>query len=137
MQAWLAYLIAMGIEVILYLDGNEDLENTIGKWCELAAYEEGKHACSKEHDSSLKTLATTLGLLDVLAEQHKETMPATYARGRKRLDYVFVTPNLMRSVERSCILPFDTMFGGDHRPILIDFDAKVLFGDESHEINRP
>jgi hypothetical protein len=34
------------------------------------------------------------------------------------------------------MLPFHTFFGGDHCPILIDFNAKTLFGDESYEIQR-
>jgi hypothetical protein len=35
------------------------------------------------------------------------------------------------------MLPFHTGLGGDHRPLLIDFDARKLFGDESYEIHRP
>ena len=136
MQVWLAYYIAKGVEVIFYLDGNEELKNVRGKWCELPPYESGQHVTSTEHDGSLATLVTTLGLLDVIKEQHKEDIPATYARGRKRLDYVFVTPKVMESIERSCMLPFYTVFGGDHRPVLIDFNATILFGDDSYEVQR-
>ena len=137
MQVWLVYFIAQGIEVIFYLDGNENLKDKIGKWCELPPFEPGKHMTSLDHDGSLSSLVTTLGLIDVLQEQHQEAIPSTYIRGTRRLDYVFVTPNVMASVERSCMLPFHTGLGGDHRPLLIDFDARKLFGDESYEIHRP
>ena len=136
MQVWLAFFIAQGVEVILYLDGNEDLKRAIGKWCELPQYIPDQHQSSQEHDGSLATLVTTLGLVDVLLEQHQGDIPATYTRGTKRLDYVFVTPKVMASVERSSMLPFHALFGGDHRAILIDFNAKLLFGDESYEIQR-
>jgi len=137
LQVWLAYYIAQGIEVIFYLDGNENLKDKIGKWCELPPFDPGQHIFSVDHDGSLASLVTTLGLVDVLQEQHREEIPSTYTRGKRRLDYVFVTPNVMVSVERSCMLPFHTIFGGDHRPILIDFDARQLFGDDSYEVHRP
>mmetsp|Transcript_7001 Transcript_7001/g.10195 ORF Transcript_7001/g.10195 Transcript_7001/m.10195 type:complete len:653 (+) Transcript_7001:1286-3244(+) len=136
LQTWLAFYIAMGCDIILYLDGNEDISKIIGKWLELSQYQPGKHAINEEHDGSLATLVTTCGLLDVLVEQHGQQIPPTYTRGTKRLDYVFVTPGIMDSVLRSTLLPFHTIFGGDHRPILIDFDATKLFGDTSHEIQR-
>mmetsp|Transcript_23721 Transcript_23721/g.33981 ORF Transcript_23721/g.33981 Transcript_23721/m.33981 type:complete len:478 (-) Transcript_23721:192-1625(-) len=136
MQTWLMSYIQLGIEVIFYLDGNEDITHRIGKWCEVPSYVQGKHDSAPEHDGSLATLVTTCGLVDVLKEQHSSTIPPTYVRGKKRLDYVFVTPRVMNSVERSSLLLFHTCFGGDHRPIIIDFNAEKLFGDPSHEIQR-
>mmetsp|Transcript_16534 Transcript_16534/g.23565 ORF Transcript_16534/g.23565 Transcript_16534/m.23565 type:complete len:716 (+) Transcript_16534:576-2723(+) len=136
MQAWLMSYISQGVEVILYLDGNEDITNLIGKWCEVPVYIQGQHVITPEHDGSLATLVTTCGLVDVIKEQHQTNIPSTYARGTKRLDYVFVSPQTMDSVERSTILPCHTMFNGDHCPILIDFNADRLFGDPSHNIQR-
>mmetsp|Transcript_21350 Transcript_21350/g.30549 ORF Transcript_21350/g.30549 Transcript_21350/m.30549 type:complete len:1538 (+) Transcript_21350:1841-6454(+) len=137
MQTWLMHYIAQGIGVILYLDGNEDIKGRVGSWVELTPYTPGIHASHSDHNGSLATLVTTCGLVDVMAEQHSKDLPPTYTRGKKRIDYVFVTPRLMGSVLRSSMLPFHTMFGGDHRPLLIDFDAVRLFGDTSHEIQRP
>jgi hypothetical protein len=122
MQTWIAFLIASGIEIILYLDANEDITNKIGKWCEPSPYEPQKHSVSSDHDGSLATLVTTLGLIDVLKSQHDGIIPPTYIRGKRRLDYVFVTPGIIESVERSSLLPFHTGLGGNHRPVLIDFD---------------
>lgn len=69
--------------------------------------------------------------------QHTGPFPATYARGSKRIDYVFVTPPIMESVQRSSILPFHTIFVEDHRPIIVDFDAKRLFWDSFYDISSP
>jgi len=124
------------VEVILYLDGNEDIDKIIGTWSEVPKYVPGQHVIAPDHDGSLATLVTTCGLIDVIKTQHPKDIPPTYTRGRKRLDYVFVTTKVMESVERSCMLPFHTMFEGDHRPILIDFNARKLFGDPSYEIQR-
>jgi len=65
MQVWIGFCIAQGIEVIFYLDGNENLKDKVGKWCELPQYEKGKHVTSTEDDGSLATLVTILGLVDV------------------------------------------------------------------------
>ena len=70
MQTWIAFLIASGIEIILYLDSNEDITKKIGKWCESPGYKPQKHAVSSEHDGSLATLVMTLGLIDVLKNHY-------------------------------------------------------------------
>lgn len=137
MQVWIMYLLGLGYEVILYLDGNEDITEKIGKWIELPQYEKGKHAVNKDHDGSIATLMATCGLVDIFAAQHSGKLPNTYTRGTKRLDYVLVTPRLVDSVERTSMLPFHTIFDGDHRPLLVDFNARKLFGDDSYEIQRP
>ena len=137
MQVWLTHLIRLGYEIILYLDGNEDITGKLGKWIELPEYEKGKHVTHKEHDGSIATLVITCGLVDIFATQHSGKIPPTYTRGTKRLDYVLVTPRVVESVERTTMLPFHTMFGGDHRPLLVDFNSRKLFGDDSYEIQRP
>ena len=136
LQSWLMVYIQQGVEVILYLDGNEDISQVIGQWCEVPGYQLGVHESAPEHKGSLATLVTTCGLVDVLKEQHSQNIPPTYIRGKKRLDYVFVSSSVMESVERSCLLPYHTFFEGDHRPILIDFNAEKLFGDPSHQVQR-
>ena len=79
MQAWLIFYIEQGYEVILYLDGNEDIKGKIGRWIELPPYEKGQHVRHTEHDGSIITLLTTCGLIDIFATQHTENIPPTYA----------------------------------------------------------
>mmetsp|Transcript_21357 Transcript_21357/g.30580 ORF Transcript_21357/g.30580 Transcript_21357/m.30580 type:complete len:124 (+) Transcript_21357:835-1206(+) len=97
MQVWIGFFIVQGVEVIFYLDGNENITGKVGKWCELPSYQAGQHATSAERDGSLATLVTTLGLVDNLAEQHKVDIPAKYIWGTRHLDYVFATPKVLES----------------------------------------
>jgi hypothetical protein len=46
----------------------------------------------------------------------------TYTRGVKRLDYVFVTPRLVKHVLRSGYESFHTRIASDHRGYFVDFD---------------
>jgi hypothetical protein len=48
-----------------------------------------------------------------------------------------VTQGLWPAVLRSGSLPFYTLFHGDHRPYYIDYSAKRLFIDHTHEIHKP
>jgi hypothetical protein len=67
------------------------------------------------HNGSLRTLAITCGLIDILAIQHSaHPFPALYIRGRKRIDYMLISASLQVTVERSGILPYQAVFSGDH-----------------------
>ena len=83
MQAWLMSYIEQGVEVILYLDGNEDIDKIIGTWSEVSKYVPEQHVIAPDNDGSLATLVMTCGLIDVIKTQHPKDIPPMYTRGRK------------------------------------------------------
>jgi hypothetical protein len=65
-----------------------------------------KYALCKIHDGSLAMLASSCGLVDLLAHQHSLChFPTTYNRGQPRLDYSFISAELLPYVLRLSILP--------------------------------
>jgi hypothetical protein len=90
------------------------------------------------HDGPLRTLAASCGLVDVLAEQHSSRpFPPTYIRGMKQIDYILVSASLQHTVERSGILPYNSVFFGDHHPCFVDFNADLLFTAKIHPFAPP
>jgi hypothetical protein len=93
---------------------------------------------SKTHDGKLATLVASCGLKDPLALQHQDRpFPASYFRGKNRIDFIFVTPRLLPAVERSGSLPYYSMFQGDRRPYYLDLTASIVFADNTYEIACP
>ena len=124
-----------GYLVILSMDGNETLSATKKGYCPIQG--DGNHAFSKEHDGSVLTLVNTCGLVDVLKMQHKQaTYPATYIRGKHRIDGIFISYSLAHTVLRSGLAPFHTFFQGDHRAAYVDFNARLLFQSNTYELAR-
>jgi len=137
LQAWLETITAQGHAIILSLDSNEDISEKEGSFHPLR-YIEGKHPISKTHNGSLATLATTCGLIDPLASHHKDRpFPATYNRGQSRLDYILVSSSILPSVQRSGILPYQSIFYSDHRACFLDIDSIQLFGDSTTSMAPP
>ena len=67
---------------------------------------------------------------------HTETPPPpTYIRGNSRLDFFFISKSLLHSVERAGILPYNSVFEGNHRPCYLDFSAQSLFQDTEYPIS--
>jgi hypothetical protein len=70
----------------------------------------------------------TCGLIDILAIHHSERpFPPTYIRGKKRKDYMLLSASLQESVVQSGILPYCSIFAGDHHPWFLDLNADILF----------
>jgi hypothetical protein len=61
------------------------------------------------------------GLTDVHSHQHGVVDTTTYTRGKKRLDYVFVTPRLIDHILRSGYESFHARIASDHRGYFVDF----------------
>jgi hypothetical protein len=53
-------------------------------------------------------LATTCGLLDLMSIRHSSTPPATYARGRNRLDYALATNHVAGAMSQAGYEPFNS-----------------------------
>jgi hypothetical protein len=60
--------------------------------------------------------------------------PPTYARGRKRLTYIFCTPGILLSVSKCGILPYSDVIDSDHCSLFVDFDTAKLFGGDPAEL---
>jgi hypothetical protein len=101
-------------------------------------YQNGVHVTNMSHDGSLRTLAVSCGLIDILAFQHSSRpFPPTYIRGKKRIDYMLISASLQDAVVRSRILPYNAIFSGDHRPCFLDFDADILFSGKTPPLAPP
>jgi hypothetical protein len=136
LQAWLEFFVSNNHNIILGLDANEDYTQTPKQYHPLT-YTPGKHIISSSHDGSLATLITTCGLIDPATIHHSMKPPPTYARGSKRIDYIFISKALQQSNIRSGILPDNHPFNGDHRPCFLDFEGNSLFQEPTHSIDPP
>jgi hypothetical protein len=100
-------------------------------------YHDGTHLHAPRHDGRLTSLAITCSLIDYLAYFHPPPYPSTYARGPNRLDYIFVSDDIIHAVTRSGILPLYSVFTGDHNACYVDIDATLLFAEPTYHIALP
>jgi hypothetical protein len=92
LQAWISDLQAKDHRIILKMDNNDDLYLAEGSIHQLDYCANSLTHCTS-HDGSLTTLAITCGLIDILSIHHSERpFPPTYIRGKKRIDYLFISP---------------------------------------------
>ena len=76
-------------------------------------------------------------LTDSVAHRHGPYTTTTYSRGSKCLDYIFVSHDLLPSVQRCGILPFDEIFTSDHRAVFLDLDPRKSIGTELSPLWSP
>jgi hypothetical protein len=77
-----------------------------------------------------------------LADAHKSAQttletPATYQRGTKKIDFILISPRLVSSIRAAGILPLNEGYLSDHRALVVDFDPRILFGDDTSNIVAP
>jgi hypothetical protein len=77
-----------------------------------------------------------------LADAHKSAQttletPATYQRGSKKIDFILISPRLVSSIRAAGILPLNEGYLSDHRALVVDFDPRILFGDNTSDIVAP
>jgi hypothetical protein len=82
-------------------------------------------------------LATEFQLIDLMASRHSSPPPATYARGRTRLDYALGTPHVANALKRAGYEAFNERFHTDHRAYFLDFDTRLLLGSETQHMGSP
>jgi exonuclease III len=82
-------------------------------------------------------IANTCGLQDLMSIRNSSKPPATYARGRLRLDYALATDHVARSLSKAGYEPFNSRFPSDHRAYFLDFDTKLLFGTDTQQLGQP
>jgi hypothetical protein len=86
-------------------------------------------------DQSFARISAKHDLTEIIQHCHGiENEPPTYARGRKRLDYIFCTPGILSSIAQCGILPYSDIIDSDHRSLFLDFDTNKLFGGGPAEL---
>ncbi len=136
LQSWITSIQQDGTHIILCLDNNEELLPNEGQLVSLPV--STTPVVHKTHDGRMETLVRSVGLVDALRHQHPSaTYPATYNRGKKRIDLILVSVSLLPAVKRSGILPYNSIFQGDHWPCYIDLDAAEAFGGQTASILPP
>jgi hypothetical protein len=134
LQAWIENLIASQHDIILSIDANEAIYGLPGTYNPLL-YAPDRPTVGSGHDGSLATLIRTCSLVDLLLIQHPDQPPPpTYSRGSSHIDYILISGSLLPAVQRSGILPYDSVFISDHCPTYVDFDPSILFRDITSNI---
>jgi hypothetical protein len=111
LEAFLSELIAKGHDILMGGDFNEALE---------------------DKNSGILKLITSTNLTDPFLYRFPQHNPfGTHIMGSRRIDYTFVTPNLLPALKKIGYAPFQYTKPSDHRPIFLEFDTKVLFGHRS------
>jgi hypothetical protein len=83
-----------GYEILLMIDANKDIGTRPG---------------------GMSQVIYQAGLLDLLASKHQaDKMPNTYARGSRRIDYLFGTGKVIKHCSTCGILPFGYGYPSDH-----------------------
>jgi hypothetical protein len=136
LKAWIASLQQNGSLIIFMMDNNEDVLQHQGLYSPLE-YTQSKIIRAANHNGSLATLLLSCNLVDTLAHQHTPPFPATYIRGKKRVDYILISAELVPAIQRTDVLPFRQLCLGDHRACYIEMDASVLFGLSTCAIVSP
>jgi hypothetical protein len=77
---------------------------------------------------SMQQLMDQVGLVDIMKTQHTQTLPATYARGHRCLDYALATPHVVNSVFKGGYEAFNARYPTDHRSYYVDLSTNDLFG---------
>ena len=77
----------------------------------------------------MSRIASDCDLLDLMRLQHPHLSEvATYARGRKRLDYALGSPEVAHALENCGYEQFNYRYHTDHRAYFLDFNTRILFG---------
>jgi hypothetical protein len=95
-----------GHEIILMIDANEHMGEKAG---------------------GTGSLVSKFQLMDLIALRHPEQqIPNTYARGPRRIDFIFGTPRVQQHCCKAGILPFGTGYVSDHRASFIRIHIKQI-----------
>ena len=87
-------LLADNYDIRLTLDLNTHVDAAVGIFCP-SVYNATKPKIAPQHVGKFSTLITICGLVDIVVEQHSHRpFPATYNRGKRRIDYIVVSLSL-------------------------------------------
>jgi hypothetical protein len=86
----------------------------------------------------MSSVLTAGGLIDSYITRHGiDKEPATYARGKTRVDYIFISERLRPHLLRSGIEPFNQRIFSDHRGMYIDLAMPGLFDRALTPLSSP
>jgi exonuclease III len=95
-----------GHEILLLLDANESLFDT---------------------NCRIRDLTRKHKLADLHTRKHGlEGQPATYIRGKRKIDYIFGSSGVAQNTIRAGITSFDST--SDHRGLFVDVDLRTILG---------
>jgi exonuclease III len=111
-------------------DLDKQLEEWIGKDYEIILSGDLNEALGADVNGFAR-ISAKWDLVEIIQHFHGVVdEPPTYARGTRRLDYVFCTTNLLASVKACGILPYGEIVDSDHRALFVDFDTISLMGGD-------
>jgi exonuclease III len=85
-----------------------------------------------EDIDGIESIANDLGLLHLMKKRHSTiSLPATYARGQRCIDYALGTARVHSSLHAAGYEPFNQRVHTDHRGYFLDFNTAILFGMET------
>ena len=116
LNQFITKIISQGHDILLGGDFNEALE---------------------DKKSGILKLITRHHLTDVFLHrfpQHQQF--GTHVFGNRRIDSAYATPGLLHSISKIGYAPFQYAKPSDHRPLLLELDAHVLFGNRPEKL-RP
>ena len=90
-----------------------------------------------EDPTGLDRLLIKYRLIDPIQHHHGPYHCPTYARGSKCIDYILVSHALLPAIQRSGIMPFDSITNLDHRPVFIDMSPQLSFGNPLANLVTP
>jgi exonuclease III len=85
----------------------------------------------------MSKIAADLNLIDVMKYRHQDSFPATYSRGKSRLDYGLATQHIANTMTRCGYEAFKARFSTDHRAYYFDFHTDQLFGSTTQVLASP
>jgi exonuclease III len=105
-----------GDEIILVGDFNETIDNEF---------------------TGLSKILADFHLIDLMRGRATTPFPATYARGKHRLDFGFATRQAASSLKHAGYEAFNERFSTDHRAYFFDFNTTTLFGNSTLSLATP
>jgi hypothetical protein len=85
--------------------------------------------------NGMSSIGAQFQMVDILANRHPTlNAPATYARGRTRLDYALGTHRVAASIKECGYEQFNYRFHTDHRAFYMDFNTQNLFGSPTQQL---
>ena len=85
-----------------------------------------------DKNSGILKLAMSLNLMDPFVTRFPNNESfGTHTHGNRRIDMVLTSPELLSTIENIGYAPFYYAKPSDHRPLLIDFRTKRLFGSNT------
>ena len=91
-----------------------------------------------DNPDGMATIARQCGLIDIIYHLHgPQPKFRTYDKGRTVIDYLFVTEDVVPTVNAAGYMPFNHRVHSDHRGFYLDIDTAKLFGSIAARLPPP